>query len=63
MGLRRLRHRKTLEERSLPKFQHDQQHRPDGISKLLSSPAEQDLLQLGRTTILTSLDQLQHNGF
>ena len=26
-------------------------------------PAEQDLLQLGRTTLCTSSDRMQHNGF
>ena len=63
MRLRLLRHRQTLEGAQLPYFQQIQRCRPDGVSGALSSPAQQDLLQLGRTTILTSLDQLQHNGF
>ena len=29
----------------------------------MSCPAEQDLLQLGRTTLCTSSDRMQHNGF
>ena len=40
--------------------------KPDGHKRVaitVSCPAEQDLLQLGRTTLCTSSNRLQHNGF